>query len=105
MQLDHLKIIEVLGGPAAVAKRLCIKVPSVYGWVSSEAGIPDARLIELGADIEAAGLYTRKQIRPNDWQLIWPELANQTEVVAGERIVTAGTALGYCDIHSNAKAA
>ena len=73
MEIDHKKIITVLGGHSAVALRLGIKVPSVYGWDAS--GIPDSRLIELGADIEAAGIYTRKDLRPNDWQKIWPELA------------------------------
>jgi hypothetical protein len=63
---------------------LGIKVPSVYGWIAVDSnGIPDARLIELGADIEAAGVYTRKQIRPNDWQKIWPELAASSVIHEG----------------------
>ena len=74
MEIDHIKIIEGLGGPAAVAARLGIKAPSVHGWMTGKNGIPDSRLIELGADIEAAGLYTRKQIHPKDWMRIWPEL-------------------------------
>jgi hypothetical protein len=74
MDIDHKKIIAALGGPVAVSERLRIRVPSVYGWMAADGGIPDARLIELGADIEATGLYSRKEIRPNDWQKIWPEL-------------------------------
>jgi DNA-binding transcriptional regulator YdaS (Cro superfamily) len=95
MEIDHIKIIEVLGGPAAVATRLGIKVPSVYGWMPKGAGIPESRLIELGADIEAKGLYTRKQIRPNDWQQIWPELVHSAPEFVGAVVVMAGDALGY----------
>ena len=86
MKIDHKQIITALGGPVAVSARLRIKVPSVYGWAAAEAGIPEARLIELGADIEATGLYTRKQLRPTDWQLIWPEL------VAADQPIPASTA-------------
>lgn len=75
MDIDHKQIIQALGGPVSIAQRLNIKVPSVYGWNDQ---IPEARLIELAADIEATGLYTRKQIRPNDWQKIWPELMMPT---------------------------
>ena len=94
MKLNHAEIIAVLGGPVAIATRLNIKVPSVYGWAAVESGIPDARLIELGASIEATGLYTRKQLRPNDWQQIWPELAAAAAPMV-DVTVQAGSALGY----------
>ncbi len=93
MLIDHIKIIEALGGPAAVSGRLGIKAPSVHGWMTGKHGIPDSRLIELGADIEATGLYTRKQLRPNDWQQIWPELAAAAAPMV-EVIATAGCAMG-----------
>lgn len=96
MQIDHLKIIEVLGGPGPVAKRLGIKVPSVYGWMGEGKAIPDGRLIELGAEIEATGLYTRKQIRPNDWHIIWPELAEPVAIQAN--VLNAGDAIGHNDL-------
>lgn len=95
MEIDHIKIIEVLGGPAVVAARLGIKAPSVHGWMTGKHGIPDSRLIELGADIEAAGIYTRKQIRPNDWQQIWPELAVAAAAPMVDVVLLPGDALGY----------
>jgi DNA-binding transcriptional regulator YdaS (Cro superfamily) len=40
-----------------------------YGYKTASA--------EMAAGIERAsqGLVTRKALRPNDWRLIWPELA------------------------------
>jgi DNA-binding transcriptional regulator YdaS (Cro superfamily) len=75
MEINHPDIIETLGGITAVANRLGIKPPSVSGWIADgKNGIPEGRLIELGADIERAGLHRRWDLRPNDWHVIWPEL-------------------------------
>lgn len=83
MQISHAQIIESLGGVTSVANRLGIKPPSVSEWIAADKegvprdGIPAGRLIELGAEIEVStkGQWTRKNIRPYDWHLIWPELA------------------------------
>lgn len=84
--IDHNDLLRLLGGPAAVAKRLRIKTPSVYNWIDGAGNvrIPDARLIELGAAIEKAsgGRLTRQQLRPDDWQAIWPELAQPSKTEA-----------------------
>jgi DNA-binding transcriptional regulator YdaS (Cro superfamily) len=39
---------------------------------------------ELSVSIEQAtmGEVTRKDLRPNDWQAIWPELAKKSKAVA-----------------------
>lgn len=71
------ELIDQLGGPAAIAKLLGIKPPSVVGWRAN--GIPDDKLIRLAPVCEQRGIATRQQLRPNDWQQIWPELAAQTE--------------------------
>jgi DNA-binding transcriptional regulator YdaS (Cro superfamily) len=74
--MTNLEIIEALGGPVKIAALLQIKVPSVYGWL--ENGIPDYRLKELAASIEAAtnGAFCRKKKWPTTYQIYWPELAN-----------------------------
>ncbi len=75
MNVSHPHIIEKLGGITAVATKLGIKPPSVSGWIQDgKDGIPDGRLIELGAEIERQTEYRRWDLRPNDWHLIWPEL-------------------------------
>lgn len=68
------EIIDVLGGTAAVARRLKISTASVSEM--RKKGISDGRRIELAADIERAtkGAWPRWRLRPADWHLIWPEL-------------------------------
>ena len=67
------ELIDKLGGPAAVAKLLGIKPPSVVGWRAN--GIPDDKLIRLAPICEQRGIASRQDLRPNDWRQIWPELA------------------------------
>ena len=64
--------IDCLGGTAAVARRLGVAPASVSEWRRN--GIPDGRLIELGAELERLGVTPRWELRPLDWHLIWPEL-------------------------------
>jgi len=69
------EMIDTLGGTAAVARLLNVKPPSVHAWRTG--GIPDDKLIRLAPILEreTGGKVTRRTLRPNDWQSIWPELA------------------------------
>ena len=60
-----------VGGRAKLAKQLEVSVAAIGNW--KFRGIP----IEYCASIEAAtdGAVTRRELRPLDWQKIWPELA------------------------------
>lgn len=66
------ELIDALGGTTAVAKLLNVKPPSVHAWRSGV--IPDDKLIRLSVFLEKAGVITRKELFPNDWPQIWPEL-------------------------------
>lgn len=71
----HKKVTEAidsLGGVTAVARLCGVKPPSVWEW-KRRGSIP----IERCAAIERAtsGAVTRRDLRPNDWHRIWPELA------------------------------
>ena len=72
--MNASEIIDRLGGPTAVAKLLNIKPPSVHAWRTG--GIPDDKLIRLAPALEKAGIATHRQLRPDDWAAIWPELAD-----------------------------
>ena len=45
-------------------------------------GLPHSKLIELAAQIEreSHGLVTRKDMFPQSWHLIWPELEKNHEI-------------------------
>lgn len=82
MQLTSSEIIQSLGGVTAVARILGVKPPSVHAWIKD--GIPEGRLIELAATIEAKsdGRFSRIARWPDTYARIWPELAGPTELAA-----------------------
>ena len=72
--MDDLSLIDALGGTFAVASLTGVKPPSVSGWKES-GRIPDDKRIRLAPVAEERGIATRKELFPDDWHLIWPELA------------------------------
>ncbi|MDR0274128.1 MAG: helix-turn-helix domain-containing protein [Burkholderiaceae bacterium] len=63
-----------MGGTTAVARLFGVKAPSVHAW--RESGIPDDKLIRLAPLAEQRGVASRRELRPDDWAQIWPELAH-----------------------------
>jgi len=61
------------GRQAALARAIGAHAPDVSRWADGKRPIP----MEYGAAIEAAtgGLVTRREMFPNDWRRLWPELA------------------------------
>jgi hypothetical protein len=74
--LTASEIVALLGGPAAVARLVNVKQPSVSGWL--ELGIPEGRMIELAGEIElrAPDRFSRRLHWPDRYMRIWPELAD-----------------------------
>ena len=75
----HLKltddaIIGILGGTNAVARMCKVASTAVTQWRKN--GIPADRFLFLAARIEkeSHGLVTRKDLFPNNFWLIWPEM-------------------------------
>lgn len=66
---------EERGRQAHLAKQIGAHAPDVSRWADGTRAIP----VIYGAQIEAAtnGLVTRKEMFPDDWQKIWPELSKQ----------------------------
>jgi len=74
MDYTDKEIIEMLGGTSRVS-RLCKVSPSAVSlWITR--GIPALQMMYLGATLEkeSHGLVTRKDLFPDTWQLVWPEL-------------------------------
>ena len=74
------QLIDLLGGPAAIARKLKISSPAVCLW--RKAGIPKDKRIYLAAEIEekTAGMLNRKGMFPEDWHIIWPEIVSSPPI-------------------------
>lgn len=71
------KSIELVGGLTAMAKLLGVKPPTVYQWKCGDRPVPIqfCKKIQMATSDEV----TCKDLRPNDWQDIWPELLEATK--------------------------
>lgn len=67
------KAINHFGGLAKFSRALGVKPPSALSWRDSNKPLPILRCVQI--EQATNGLVTRKDLRPNDWHLIWPELA------------------------------
>lgn len=65
--------IKHVGGISVLARALGVTPPTVHQWLKGLRPIP----VERCTAIERAtcGQVTRRDLRPDDWQEIWPELA------------------------------
>jgi DNA-binding transcriptional regulator YdaS (Cro superfamily) len=74
LKLTDSAIIDLLGGTNKVAKLCKVAPTAVTQWRKN--GIPADRFMFLGARIEqeSHGLVSRKDLFPNNYFLIWPEL-------------------------------
>ncbi len=71
--MKHLDLIDSLGGTNAVARLVGIRPSSVSGWKLAGT-IPDDKLAKLAVIAEQRGITSRKDLRPLDYWLIWPDL-------------------------------
>jgi len=70
---DYVKLRRGTGRDLAIA--LGVAQVLVYQWHTGRRPVP----LERCAEIERItnGAVTRRDLRPDDWQRIWPELAQQ----------------------------
>lgn len=66
------RAISIAGSATRLANQLGVSVQAVCFWRDGKRQIPAERC----ADIERAteGAVSRRDLRPDDWQRIWPEL-------------------------------
>jgi DNA-binding transcriptional regulator YdaS (Cro superfamily) len=78
LKLTDTAIIDLLGGTAKVARMCKVDPAAVSNW--RIRGIPADKYMLLGARIEkeSHGLVTRKDLFPNSFWLIWPELLEKS---------------------------
>jgi hypothetical protein len=73
-KISSTAMIRLLGGCTRVSKIVNVSVPAVSMWQNGD--IPYDKLVILAATLEkeSHGLVTRKNLFPNNYRLIWPEL-------------------------------
>lgn len=83
------------GRQAEIARHLGIKPPQVADWISRDKPVPVVHMAEIEA--YTRGEVTRRDMRPDDWHRIWPELANiqpAAPALAASGIETAAAGQG-----------
>lgn len=64
--------ISLSGGLSAAARSINVKPPTLSAWRDANADLPPKRCVQI--EKITNGKVSRKDLRPNDWQEIWPEL-------------------------------
>lgn len=74
MKLNDTQIIQLLGGTSAVSRLCGVSPAAVAQW--KVKGLPQDKLYFLAAELEkqSHGLMTRKELFPETWAFVWPEL-------------------------------
>ena len=64
---------QFVGGLTVLARILEVAPPTVHEWKVGKRPVPAARCLAI--ELATKGTVTRKQLRPDDWQKYWPDLA------------------------------
>jgi DNA-binding transcriptional regulator YdaS (Cro superfamily) len=62
------------GRSLALAKAIGSHAPDISKWADGSRPVPIERCVAI--EQATGGAVTRKDLRPDDWQRIWPELIN-----------------------------
>lgn len=68
-------VSEQRGRSLALAVAVGVRPPVVSDWCAGKKSVPVQRCVAI--ERATAGAVSRKDLRPDDWLDIWPELADQ----------------------------
>lgn len=74
-QLAIQSACDSLGSQAALAKALDLAPALIHQWRAGIRPVPVQHCLAI--ERATSGAVTRRDLRPDDWHLIWPELADQ----------------------------
>lgn len=61
---------------SSLSKRLKVPNVSISNWANGKRPVPIRWILII--ESETGGRVSRKDLRPDDWQILWPELAQQS---------------------------
>lgn len=76
---DYIKT-QGRGGLTSLARTIGAHAPDLSRWAAGERPVPIERCVAIEA--ATGGAVSRIDLKPNDWQLIWPELTPKQKEVA-----------------------
>ncbi|MEQ6473995.1 Cro/CI family transcriptional regulator [Comamonas sp. wu1-DMT] len=71
------KAAEIAGSEKALADWIGVTKAAVWQWKQEGRQTPIKHCPEI--ERRTDGAVTRRELRPNDWHLIWPELVKAVE--------------------------
>lgn len=78
MELKAYLASEGHGAASGLSRALGVAPSLVSQWASGDRPVPVDRCVAI--ERATNGAVTRRDLRPDDWQLIWPELAEPERV-------------------------
>lgn len=82
-------VVRKLGGREVLAAALGVSLAALGNWKSR--GVPIQRCVAI--ERLSGGVVTRRDLRPDDWREIWPELAESQEKPSPELTSQAQAAI------------
>ena len=75
--MEHIspieKAVRIVGGLTTLANMIGVSAPTVHEWKTFKRPVPVLRCVSISKATN--GAVTLQDLRPDDWQKIWPELA------------------------------
>jgi len=75
--MEHIspvdKAAQIVGGLAKLARMLGVAPPTVHEWKTHKRPVPASRCPAIVRVTN--GAVTLQDLRPDDWDMFWPELA------------------------------
>lgn len=84
MELNDYLISHGRGSTSQLARAIGAHAPDVSRWASKQRPVPERFAAAIERETQSA--VTRRDLRPRDWQQIWPELAQAATQPAQEAV-------------------
>lgn len=70
----------MVGSQRALAQAVGLGQTAISNWIKRGSTVPAEHCAAI--ETATAGAVTRRDLRPNDWQDIWPELAQPSAALS-----------------------